>query len=209
MLEIVIAYINQKFLNEDIFKGSQFFTLAQQVKENKTVEETQEVIFPAQYDSNDELKQINFDAKKGVGYHRLTSTVTSSTEDADESGCEDSLTIEYPLKVVFSANKDFLTTKNDSAFTDLKIAETIQNLLVVSGDRQLTSNLTASVVTISPTGYDIDKYSVWDAEYTNIDNKVKWDRVLISVDYTVSIEAPQHCFNDFDCTKVCIPTFNF
>lgn len=194
MLELIIAHINNQLITLNSFQ--KFLGLCEKITDTKG--ETKS--FPAEYCTKDNYKPIDIDYQKGLVYHRLIGAITNEDSEEDAvSACDVLQTITYPMRLIASVPKTILDLVNDNQFIEDKIAQNIQNALTTVNSSTLATSLKADSVMISVTTRNLDRYSVWADEYTNIPMAANFDVIYISVDYEIEITGTNTCFENEGC----------
>lgn len=185
MLEVIIAYLNGILTQYDF--ANEYYGLAEKTEQG-------DVVFPAVYCGKDELKRIEFERE--VAYHRLRSDINYSQSTDGVSGCEDYVTISYPLTVVAYVKRD---RQNDTNYSPSRLAESIATAIKQTPFGNLMAAADAEDVQVEINNTITSAKTVWENEHENIEFAARHDHVLISVEYTVTVSASQSCLKKWEC----------
>ena len=195
MIETVISYINSQIQVLELFVNR--MGLVELIrKENE--------YFPAEYCSMGEYKEIK--TEEATVYHRKTGRTVIREQEEESNGCDLFQCYSTPMKAVIWLKKDILKQKNDDQYIEEKIAHNIINAITTINNIILTSTLKADSVSVSVSGYNTDRYGVWKEEFS-VPMPVKFDYMLISVDYDIEICGQASCFENYGCDTNVVPIF--
>lgn len=191
MLRKVVAHINTELETLDFVKETK--GVAQIIKEQRG---NDEVAFPAIYDTKGEYKHVSdFDFKQSLIYHRLTAEVgIAEDESKSVTACSQYLVQTFPMIMIACIQKSL--TGDDTILIEQRIAETLKNKIGSSNVASLQDSLQVDTVSIIPSGYDIDRYSVFAVEYVGLPMEIGFEYAYISLSYDVIISADINCFEN-------------
>ena len=188
MIKEIIEHVNTQLETLNFVKQTKGLcqTIKRQVKD-------EELAFPAEF-CNGEYKSISdFDFKQGLAYHRLNGDVINEEQEDAPSGCDIFVERSYPLKLVGVVKKSLVGTKDQ--YTDVETTETVINTIQQRNVLTLAKSINADEVDIVVNGYNVDRYSVHDEEYENIEMKIGFEYVYFSIDYSAVVRADITCFD--------------
>lgn len=192
MIQNVIPYINDQIDLLNHF--AELKELCEIIKDKK---EDVDITFPAEYCTTGEYKQIDFDFKKGVLYHRLTGDITETETGEKLSGCDQQLERTYPLKLVFVVAKSLLNT--DDKYIDLKVLENIKVNITKANVKSLAQTLRLDIVEIKPTSWTNNREDIIAEEYSGIDFQIDYDKIYGRINYNIILTGSRNCFENFEC----------
>ncbi len=144
---------------------------------------------PASYCKN-EWKHLN-EFTEGFFYHRLIGEIDSEIVDEEETvSCQRYEIKNYPMRAVFCKEKKAF--QND-VYLQERIANELIGAIRLKNSKSVCIELSADIVEAVVNSTDIDVYSVFEKEYNNIEQE-PLECVLISVDYTITIQGATECF---------------
>lgn len=148
----------------------------------------QEKIYPAEYCTDGEYQEINFDNFDGVSYWRKTGVVTIG-EGATDIACNDVVQFTYPIRLVGAIKKEKLS--KDDAYSEERIIQTI--IGTVTGSNGVIKGLVkAKSVFIRPTSHDDDALRILQTEYSELDN-INYNLAYFRIDFDLVILIRENC----------------
>lgn len=194
MLSHIIAYIEANLSALNL--ASHHYGFTHQIKKEV---DGNTIMFPAEYCTGGEYKQIEIDKYDGIFYHRQTGPVTS-TEETPFDGCGKLITKSFPLRTVVAVKKTVLSLGNDDAFIEGKVLSNMANILNRKASiKLLRETLHAVSVEITQNAEIVDRYDLWAQEYSGVDFKATFEYVYAAIDYTVNVKGTPACFEMYEC----------
>jgi hypothetical protein len=151
-------------------------------------------VFPGVYCGKDELKQIDFERE--VIYHRQRSEIGYSQSTEGISGCDDYVTISYPLTAVAYVSR---SRQSDTNYSPSRLGESLAAVIKETSLGSLLTALEAEDAQIEINSINTSAKSVWENEHENIQFAARQDYILISVEYTITVSASQSCLRKWEC----------
>lgn len=142
----------------------------------------------------------NLDGTKGLIYHKKTGAVTSEASDRKIGSCSVLSIREYPMRIIAYFPKNILNVDNN--YIEEKIFENISNAIQANNPKTLRSALKATRVDIITKNFSADRQRILSEEIKNYDLRLPTEWAVISIDYTVTIEASERCFEQWACNDV-------
>lgn len=199
MIQQFIAFINSKITALSLFNDLRGLCELIQVDQSGTL-----VTFPAEYTGTGTYNNIDNAAEleNGLLYHRLRDEVIVTDADDDESAFFDDplRVVTYPMKAVFMLSKDILDSANDDQYIKDKIIQNLTNAINEDDDTTLNSSLDVEWSEIKVVNSNRNTLEVFAGEFDEVGFNIGNGYMLCSIDYDVRLQAPQSCFDNFDCT---------
>lgn len=185
MLKQVIDFINCNIKSLDLVGKT--YGLCEVIKGDQ-------ILFPAIY-FNGELKKItDVDYFEGIIYHRLRSAYTESANDEQStSSCGRYIERTYPLKAIVIVKKSL---KGDDNYSDEKIASIISNKISFRNDTGLRRSIKADTIEGNIYSVNTNRDEVFSQEFKGMDQFIKLEYCLLSIEYNIIIGSDVSCFND-------------
>lgn len=195
MIKESIEFIAKKVSDLNLFQ--KVYQLVELVtdSENKTI--------PAVYISKGKYKPVEYSAVNGTAYLRKTGKISVRNVTTETYiGCEESLQIDIPLKLVVYKKKSKLP--DDCSFTEEILAETILF--------HLSNNFTGYKSTVNARRFSLEFESVntnsvevWNEETNNVEQvDVNFDIACIAIEFTASMIADKKCLKNI-CEEITPP----
>ena len=185
------------------------FTIYGLSTRHETVKNGKTQSYPAFYNTKGELTPLtNIDGTNGLIYHKKTGSASSAISDTKLAACSVFYQREYPMQIIAFFPKNILNVDNN--YIEEKVFENISNAIQANNPKPLRAALKALNITISTKNFSSDRQQILDSEIKNYDLKLPTEWAVISIDYTVTIEASERCFEQWACNDVReIPQFYF
>ena len=182
MINDVITYLNAKIDTLGYFNS--VICLAERI-------EREGRIYPAQYISNGDYKEISLDPSGSICYWRKNGDVTIAEEELT-SGIGIQYKTSFPLKFVGFIKKE--AGKDTQYFADNLISGLIGNLTV--SNSALKTALNAKSVRITATKYSTDGREVANSEYDNINYEPYYTHAYFSIEFNLIFITSSQCYTD-------------
>lgn len=186
MLKIIIDHINSRISATSLFEKK--FGLCEKItKDGKS--------FPAYY-CNNEYKQVGeFDKYNGLVYHRLMGAVITTELDEDQAtGCDPFYERSFPIRTVAVIKKSELGISND-AYLESRIAQDFLAVIAGVNNKSLRIALGVDSVNFEVSNLILDRKTIFDSEYSDIDNFFRYEYMYIAIEYNVIISGSISCFH--------------
>ncbi len=171
MIEQAITTINAAIKPLNYFEKQ--FELCEQVKNG-------DKIYPAQYCSEGQYDNINFDNSNGVSYWRKIGDVTI-TDAEGLIACKDVLQFTYPMRLIGAVKKE--KQSKDDAYSEERAIQSI--ISVITGSNKTIKAATKAYrVDITPQAQSDDALTILQAEYSEVpDINYNYSYFKIDVDF--------------------------
>lgn len=181
MLKDSITYWNSKLQTRGFF--NEVLCLVERI-------EREDRVYPAQYSTNGEYKQINLDQYGSLCYWRKNGDVTVAEESNTGS-----IGVQYrtsiPLKLVGYIPK---TYADDQYFADNVISEIIG--ILTTSNSALKAAFKAKTVRLTAVKYVTDARTVSDGEYENVPFEPKYSNAYFSIDFELVFVTSSQCYTE-------------
>lgn len=182
MIKDVITYLNNRIVILGYF--NEVLCLVDKIEREGRV-------YPAQYNTNNEYKEINLDQFGSVCYWRKNGDVTIASQSSTTS-INTEYTTNVPLKLVgFIKKEDEL---NDQYFSDNVCLSIISNLTV--NNSALKPMLKAKKASVTAAKYVTDPKAVAGDEYDNVEFEARYTHAYFSIDFELVFVTNDQCYAD-------------
>lgn len=178
----IILYLNQRLAILGYF--NEILCICERI-------EREGKIYPAQYNTNNEYKQIELDKFGSICYWRKNGDITYNSQ-ANETGIGIQYEGKIPLKFVGFIKKQ--DNVNDQYFSDSICSSVISNLTI--NNSSLKQLLKAKKVSFSAIKTNTDSRSVAKDEYDGIDFEPRYSYAYFSIDFEISFTTNSQCYID-------------
>lgn len=182
MLKDVITYLNNRI--EVLGYFNEVLCLVDKIERGGKT-------YPAQYNANNEYKEINLDNFASLCYWRKNGDVNFS-QQVSETSIGTQYTTTIPLKFVGFIKKEDAT--NDQYFSDNICLAIISNLTV--NNSALKSMLKAKKASVTSAKYVTDPKAVSSDEYDNVVFDARYSHAYFSIDFELTFTTNNQCYAD-------------
>ena len=191
MIHDTVAYINGLLDGLGIFPTRYGITALEQMQSGDN-----EITTPAFYIGGGDSEAINFDFTTAQLYHRITGEITREEVESD-TGCGLNIVQRAPMRVVCYFPRNVYLT--DNANIDSKVGQNVASVVSQSNIKTLAASLQVDYVSVQVSGINLDRYDVFNAEFSGVGFTVPSDYGFIAIDYTIEIAGDESCMLAYGC----------
>ena len=161
---------------------------------DKTGDDAQEISYPAEYQKSGELKKISFENELSTCYIRRNGEASISEQDEDFQGCTENIEITIPLKFV-----GLVSCGEDNAYAPERNVFNIIDKFVKADNIEIAQQMEVESIEVLATGWNTNRYDVFESEFDNIEYNINFKAVLFSIDFEIRVVSDWNCWERLYC----------